>query len=397
MKKAFLLISAGMLSYLGPGGLAVASEVPSELSEQPITLPASGSSSRSTSNSAGTTINQQTNTQDNNDQFHGFGPGVRCPTPTLGFSLYGGGGAGGSGPEGGVSTAAYGGMITLNLPLGNRNRRTCEELGEAQLRAVQAQTERAQLEAAKVRTDINLVTIQQCLTILQSARLSGRFADACAGIETGAQAMGLPAPTAAAPVPVVNPGPDPSSPPSVALPPGQPQFRQGSMAPTLVPQGQTPQFTSRSQPDQGQPPIAVAPATEEFATQPTPQDLPVIAPATKELATQPSPQDLPVIAPAADRASHAIASPTSLASLPTIARVQPASSGVSAPVQQGTFAPPPPSAPAPPAETSLSRGVALPAIASIPAHRPHPAATVSFPETTEGVAFARDGGPWSGR
>jgi len=380
MKKAFLLISAGMLSYLGPGGLAVASEVPSELSEQPITLPASGSSSRSTSNSAGTTINQQTNSQDNNDQFHGFGPGVRCPTPTLGFSLYGGGGAGGSGPEGGVSTAAYGGMITLNLPLGNRNRRTCEELGEAQLRAVQAQTERAQLEAAKVRTDINLVTIQQCLTILQSARLSGRFADACVGIETGAQAMGLPAPTAAAPVPVVNPGPDPSSPPSVALPPGQPQFRQG-IAPTLVPQGQTPQFTSRSQPDQGQPPIAVAPATEEFATQPTPQNLPVIA-------------------PAADRASHAIASPTSLASLPTIARVQPASSGVSAPIQPAAIAPSParpPVAPAPPPETSISRGAALPAIASIPAHRPHPAATVSFPETTEGVAFARDGGPWSGR
>ena len=95
MKKAFLLISAGMLGYLGPGSMAVASEVPSELSEQPITLPASGSSSRSTSNSAGTTINQQTNTQENNDQFHGFGLGIRCPTPTLGFSLYGGGGAGG--------------------------------------------------------------------------------------------------------------------------------------------------------------------------------------------------------------------------------------------------------------------------------------------------------------
>jgi hypothetical protein len=376
MKKAFLLISAGMLSYLGPGGMAVASEVPRELSEGSITLPASGSSSRSTSNSAGTTINQQTNTQDNNDQFHGFGLGIRCPTPTLGFSLYGGGGAGGAGLDGGVSTSAYGAMITLNLPLGNRNRRTCEELGEAQLRAVQAQTERAQLEAAKVRTDINLVTIQQCLTILQSARLSGRFADACAGIETGAQAMGLPAPTAAAPGPVINPGPDPSSPPSVALTSGQLQFRQG-IAPTLVPQGQTPQFTSRSQPDQGQPPIAVAPATEEFTTQPTPQDLPTIAPAT-------------------DRATHAIASPTSLASLPTIARVQPASSGVSAPVQQAAIAPSParpPVAPAPPPETSVSRRAALPAIARIPAHRPHPAATVSSPETTEGVAFARDGGP----
>jgi len=395
MKKAFLLISAGMLSYLGPGGMAVASEVPRELSEGSITLPASGSSSRSTSNSAGTTINQQTNTQENNDQFHGFGLGIRCPTPTLGFSLYGGGGAGGSGLDGGVSTSAYGAMITLNLPLGNRNRRTCEELGEAQLRAVQAQTERAQLEAAKVRTDINLVTIQQCLTILQSARLSGRFADACAGIETGAQAMGLPAPTAAAPVPVINPGPDPSSPPSVALTSGQLQFRQG-IAPTLVPQGQTPQFTSRSQPDQGQPPIAVAPATEEFATQPTPQDLPTIAPATEEFTTQPTPQDLPTIAPATDRATHAIASPTSLASLPTIARVQPASSGVSAPAQQAAIAPSParpPVAPAPPPETSVSRRAALPAIARIPAHRPHPAATVSSPETTEGVAFARDGGP----
>ena len=111
MKKAFLLISAGMLSYLGPGGMAVASEVPSELSEEPLTLPVSGSSSRSTSNSAGTTINQQTNTQDNNDQFHGFGLGIRCPTPTLGFSLYGGGGSGGSGLDSGVSTSAYGGKI----------------------------------------------------------------------------------------------------------------------------------------------------------------------------------------------------------------------------------------------------------------------------------------------
>jgi hypothetical protein len=127
------------------------------------------------------------------------------------------------------------------------------------------------------------------------------------------------------------------------------------------------------------PPIAVAPAAEEFPAQPSPQDLPVIA---------------PVIALPTDQASHATAS---LASLPIIAQVQPASSGVSAPIQQAAIAPPPPSAPAPPAETSLSRRVALPAIASIPAHRPHPAATVSFPETTEGVAFARDGGPWSGR
>ncbi|MEB3313014.1 MAG: hypothetical protein VKL98_02600, partial [Cyanobacteriota bacterium] len=327
---------------------------------------------------------------------------------------------------------------------GSRNRRTCAELGEAQLRAVQAQTERTQLEAAKVRTDINLVTIQQCLTILQSARLSGRFAEACAGIETGAQAMGWPAPTGAATLPAVNPGPDatPQPPASVTSNPGQPPSRQG-IAPTLAARRLTPQFTSRSQPGQGQipttspqpastpvsptlpdqlpsiaRPIAVAPAieevasgqspqdlpviapaTEEWAAQPTSQDLPVIAPATEEWATQPIPEDLPVIAPViappADRASRPVASPTSLASLPTIARVQPASSAVSAPVQQGAIAPPPPTAlvSIPPQSTAdqvtatpVSRVAALPAIASIAP--PRPAALVSSPEKNRGVEFS---------
>jgi hypothetical protein len=469
MKKAFLLISAGMLSYLGPGGMAVASEVPSELSEEPLTLPVSGSSSRSTSNSAGTTINQQTNTQDNNDQFHGFGLGIRCPTPTLGFSLYGGGGSGGSGLDSGVSTSAYGGMITLNLPLGSRNRRTCAELGEAQLRAVQAQTERTQLEAAKVRTDINLVTIQQCLTILQSARLSGRFADACAGIDAGAQAMGLPAPSGAATLPAVNPGPDatPQPSPSVASNPGQPPSRQG-IAPTLAAGRLTPQFTSRSQPGQGQipttlpqpastpvsptlpdqlpsiaRPIAVAPAIEEVASGQGPQDLPVIAPEIEEVASGQGPQDLPVIAPAIEevasgqspqdlpviapaieevasgqgpqdlpviapviappsvQASRTVANPTALASLPSIARVQPASAAVSTPGQPEA---PPPTTPAEvtasPARSTVaaptSRVAELPAIARIAPAPPRPVALVSAPEKSGGVEFSTppgDSGP----
>lgn len=201
MHRVLGLISAGMVGWLGlPLGVAAG-----ELPEESITVPASGSSSRSTSNSAGTTINQQNNTQTNNDQFFGFGPGIQCPTPSLGFSLYGGGGAGGSGLDGGVSTSAYGGTVTFSAPLGGRNQSSCAQIGEAQIDAVRAQIERTQMEAAKTLTDINLVTIQQCIGILQTARLSGQFGDACNGVELVRQ-------QAAAPPPATPPAPPSVSP-----------------------------------------------------------------------------------------------------------------------------------------------------------------------------------------
>jgi len=145
--------------------------------------PVSGSNSRATSTSSGTTVNQQTNVQTNNDQFHGFGGGIQCPTPSLGLSLYSSGGAGSDGGgNASVSSSSLGGMITFSTPLWGRNHQTCAELGEAQLETVRAQSERANREAEKVETDINLVTIQQCIAILQVAQLSGPFAEICAGV-----------------------------------------------------------------------------------------------------------------------------------------------------------------------------------------------------------------------
>ncbi|WOD37359.1 hypothetical protein [Nodosilinea sp. E11] len=154
-----------------------------------------GSSARATSSSAGTTVNQQHNTQYNNDAFYGFGPGIQCPTTGLGFSLYGGLGSG-SGASNSVSSNSYGGMVTLNVPLGGRNAGTCSELGLAQLEAMQARVERESLESAKIRTDIYLVTIQQCINILQNATLSGQFADACQGVNLHTAQVNIPQPSA---------------------------------------------------------------------------------------------------------------------------------------------------------------------------------------------------------
>ncbi|MBD2184158.1 hypothetical protein [Aerosakkonema funiforme] len=153
-----------------------------ELSQDTFNLPSTSSNSRATSSSAGTTVNQQQNTQVNNNQFYGFGPGISCPSPTLGLSMYGGLGNG-SGSDAEVSSTSIGAVASINIPLGGSNARTCRKIGEAQLRALQAQTERANLEAAKIRTDITLVTINQCIQIMRNARLSGQFAEVCSGIE----------------------------------------------------------------------------------------------------------------------------------------------------------------------------------------------------------------------
>lgn len=183
MKHTLLLLSLVFLGSLGTGSTALAQTTVNNPQGPNNQGPVSGSNSRATSTSSGTTVNQQTNVQTNNDQFHGFGGGIQCPTPSLGVSLYS---SGGSGSDGGgnasVSSSSLGGMITFSTPLGGRNGRSCAELGEAQLETVRAQGERAHREAEKLETDINLVTIQQCIAILQVAQLSGPFAEICAGV-----------------------------------------------------------------------------------------------------------------------------------------------------------------------------------------------------------------------
>ena len=183
MKNTLLLISLCVLSSLGNHSSAMAQTTVNNPQGPNNQGPVSGSNSRATSTSSGTTVNQQTNVQTNNDQFHGFGGGIQCPTPSLGLSLYSSGGAGSDGGgNASVSSSSLGGMVTFSTPLWGRNHQNCAELGEAQLETVRALAERARQESEKVETDINLVTIQQCIAILQVAQLSGPFAEICAGV-----------------------------------------------------------------------------------------------------------------------------------------------------------------------------------------------------------------------
>lgn len=173
--------TACLIYGLISGGIAFASEAPSE---EGFNSTPSSSAARATSSSAGTTVNNQNNTQVNNDQYYGFGPGITCPTTSLGFTAYGGAGSG-SGSDATVSSRSFGGAVTLSIPLGGRNSGTCTDLGERQLQMLQAQIERANAESAQTRTDIWLVTIRQCIEILQTASLSGQFADICSGVHVG--------------------------------------------------------------------------------------------------------------------------------------------------------------------------------------------------------------------
>lgn len=227
MKNTLLLLSLCILGSFGNHPSAMAQTTVNNPEGPNNQGPVSGSNSRSTSNSAGTTVNQQTNMQTNNSQFHGFGAGIQCPTPTLGVSLYGSGGQGGSGSgEASVSSNAMGGVITFTQPLGGRSQQICHELGEAQLEIARAQAARTSTEADKVNVDINLVTIQQCIAILQVAQLSGPFAEICAGVNLAGQGgMDGPAePLVRTPPPpqpaAVSPPPPP--PPTAAAPPPDP-------------------------------------------------------------------------------------------------------------------------------------------------------------------------------
>lgn len=139
----------------------------------------------SAANAAGTTVNNQSNTQVNTNTFYGFGPGINCPTPTFALSGFGGSGSGSSAGDSigaGVNSDNYGGIATFTLPLGGANAEICKEIGRAQVQALLGQVNRANVEAAKTQADINLVTALKCVEIQRVAVLAGPFADVCAGV-----------------------------------------------------------------------------------------------------------------------------------------------------------------------------------------------------------------------
>ena len=145
--------------------------------------PSATSSSRATS--AGTTVNNQNNSQINTSSFYGFGPGINCPTPTMSVAGFGGSGSGLSDGDvigARINSDNYGGVVTVTFPIGGANHEICKKIGEAQVAALESQVARARAEAKKTQTDINLVTALKCIELLKFATLSGQFAEICAGI-----------------------------------------------------------------------------------------------------------------------------------------------------------------------------------------------------------------------
>ena len=143
------------------------------------------STASSAANAAGTTLNQQSNTQVNTNTFYGFGPGINCPTPTFALSGFGGSGSGSSAGDSvgaGVNSNNYGGIATFTMPIGGANAEICKEIGKAQVQALLSQVNRANVEASKTQADINLVTALKCVEIQRVAVLTGPFADVCAGV-----------------------------------------------------------------------------------------------------------------------------------------------------------------------------------------------------------------------
>lgn len=139
----------------------------------------------SAANSAGTTVNNQNNSQINTSTFYGFGPGINCPTPTFTVSGFGGSGSGSSAGDtigADVNSDNYGGIVALTLPIGGANAEICKEIGKAQVESLRSQSTRANIEAAKTQADINLVTALKCVEILKIAVLAGPFEQVCAGV-----------------------------------------------------------------------------------------------------------------------------------------------------------------------------------------------------------------------
>jgi hypothetical protein len=139
----------------------------------------------SAANAAGTTVNNQNNSQINTSTFYGFGPGINCPTTALTVSGFGGGGAGSSAGDtigASVNSDNYGGIVAVTFPIGGANAEICKEIGKAQVESLKSQAARTNLEAAKTQADINLVTALKCVEILKVAVLAGPFEQVCAGV-----------------------------------------------------------------------------------------------------------------------------------------------------------------------------------------------------------------------
>ena len=159
------------------------------LSSCPVTAkaqssPAATSSARATS--AGTTVNNQNNSQINTSSFYGFGPGINCPTPTVSIAGFGGSGSGLSDGDvigARVTSDNYGGVMTVTFPIGGTNHEICKRIGEAQALALESQVQRANAEARKTQTDINLVTALKCIELKTLATLTGVFKEICDGID----------------------------------------------------------------------------------------------------------------------------------------------------------------------------------------------------------------------
>lgn len=139
----------------------------------------------SAANAAGTTVNNQNNSQINTSTFYGFGPGINCPTTSFSVAGFGGGGSGSSAGDtigANVNSGNYGGIASVTFPIGGANAEICKEIGKAQVEALKAQATRTNLEAAKTQADINLVTALKCVEILKVAVLSGPFQQVCSGV-----------------------------------------------------------------------------------------------------------------------------------------------------------------------------------------------------------------------
>ena len=120
MKRSFSRLATLCLSF-GSLLLPVASFAQSN--------PAATASSAA--NSAGTTVNNQNNSQINTSTFYGFGPGINCPTPSFTVSGFGGSGSGSSAGDtigADVNSDNYGGIIALTIPLGGANAEICKKL-----------------------------------------------------------------------------------------------------------------------------------------------------------------------------------------------------------------------------------------------------------------------------
>jgi hypothetical protein len=175
------VLSAKLAAAMLFASLAIDSALPLPMGAQQ--NPSSTASSAA--NAAGTTVNNQSNSQINTNTFYGFGPGINCPTTTFSVSGFGGSGSGSSAGNtvgAAVNSDNYGAIIALTVPLGGANAEICKEIGKAQVLALMSQVRRTQVEASKTQADINLVTALKCVEIQRVAVLTGPFAAICEGV-----------------------------------------------------------------------------------------------------------------------------------------------------------------------------------------------------------------------